>query len=75
MSSLLERLSERPIVSAHLVDLKTLTPEFERNKMEDVVGASGAAMVASEDRYSTCRDGESGNNEERDEGGKAGQRG
>lgn len=36
------------MVSAQLIDLKTLTAEVERIKTEDVVGASWEALVASE---------------------------
>ena len=48
LPSLLERLPERPMASALLDELKTVTTEAKRSQIEDAVGSSWAALAAKE---------------------------
>ena len=49
LSSLLERLPERPMASALLEELKIVAIEAKRSQIEDAVGSSWAALAAEED--------------------------
>ena len=49
LPSLLERLTERPMASALLEELKIVATEAKRTQIEDVVGSSWAALAAEED--------------------------
>ena len=51
LSSLLERLPERPTTSALIDELKTMSAEVGKSKLDDVVGASWAALAAGEDPH------------------------
>ena len=46
--SLLERLPERPMVSALIEELKTMATEAKRSQIEDAVGSSWVALAAEE---------------------------
>ena len=48
LPSLVERLPERPMVSALVEELKTVATEANRSQIEDVVGSSWAALAAEE---------------------------
>ena len=46
---LLERLTERPMVSALIEELNIVATEAKRSQIEDAVGSSWAALAAEED--------------------------
>ena len=46
---LLERLPERPMASALIEEVKTVTTEAKRSQIEDTVSSSWAALAADED--------------------------
>ena len=49
LASLLERLSERPMASALIEELKTVATKATRSQIEDAVDNSRAALAADED--------------------------
>ena len=49
LPSLLERLPERPMVSALIEELKIVATEAKRSQIEDAVGSSWAALAVEED--------------------------
>ena len=49
LPSFLERLPERPMVSAFIEELKTVAIKAKRSQIEDAVGSSWAALAAEED--------------------------
>ena len=49
LPSLLERLSERPMASGLIEELKIVATEANRSQIEDAVGSSWAALAAEED--------------------------
>ena len=49
LPSLIERLPERLMASAHIEELKILATEAKRSQIEDAVGSSWAALAAEED--------------------------
>ena len=51
LSSLLERLPERPMASVLLGKLKTVATEVRRSPVEDAVGSSWAALAVEEDPH------------------------
>ena len=53
LPSLLERLPERPMASALIVELKVVATEAKRSQIEDAVGSSWAALAAEEDLQGT----------------------
>ena len=55
LPSLLERLSERPMASALLEELKILATEAKRNQIGNAVGSSWAALAAEEDPQGSGR--------------------
>ena len=55
LSSLLERLPERPMSSALIEELKTVVTEAKRSQIEDAVGRSWAALAAKEDPQGRVR--------------------
>ena len=51
LSSLFERLPERPMTSAFLGKLKTVATEVSRSTLEEAVGSSWGALAAEEDPH------------------------
>ena len=49
LPSLLERMSERPMASANIEELKIVATEAKRSQIEDAVDSSWAALAAEED--------------------------